>query len=129
MPFPSPVPMDYPLVLRAAEFAARAHATQIRKFGPPDPYIVHLFSVAAMVAQRTLDPHVIAAAILHDVVEDQPVTHEDIFTLFGARISALVRDLTDIYTTQAYPQFKRDIRKQMEAARYEFIHPEAKLIK
>lgn len=80
---------------RAFEFAARAHAGQVRKYSK-EPYIVHPVAVAHIVAGITNDEVMIAAALLHDVVEDTPVTLVEIEANFGERVARLVEGLTDV---------------------------------
>ena len=81
--------MDSDLVGRALAFAARAHTGQLRK-GTSIPYIVHPAEVAAICARLTSDERAIAAAALHDVVEDTPFTLEDIRAEFGDRVAEIV---------------------------------------
>ena len=85
------------LVQRAREFATSAHKRieQQRKYSN-QPYDVHLKSVAALVAEVGGDDEMIAAAWLHDTVEDTPATHHDIEDAFGADVARLVWELTDI---------------------------------
>ncbi len=85
------------LVERAALYATQAHARidQRRKYSN-QPYDVHLRAVAEIVSEVTDDEHMIAAAWLHDTVEDTTATVRDIETAFGPDVAALVSDLTDI---------------------------------
>ncbi len=85
------------LVHRAREFATRAHRRidQRRKYSK-QAYEVHLKAVAELVAWVTDDQEMIAAAWLHDTVEDTPATLGDIEREFGNGISQLVADLTDV---------------------------------
>ncbi len=85
------------LVARARRYAEQAHdAIDHRRKYSGRPYTEHLARVAARVAQVTDEPEAIAAAWLHDVVEDTPSTHADIEREFGARVAALVHALTDV---------------------------------
>ena len=68
------------LVSQADAFAAKAHDGMLRK-GTNTPYIVHPREAAAIAASITDDEHVIAAALLHDVMEDCGVTEEELTTL------------------------------------------------
>lgn len=77
------------LVSRAAVFAANAHDGMMRK-GTNIPYIVHPMEVAAIAASLTDDPEVIAASLLHDVMEDCSVTREELSRQFGQRVAELV---------------------------------------
>lgn len=85
------------LEARAHAFATDAHGDidQRRKY-TGEPYIVHPIAVAELVRSVPHTPEMIAAALLHDVVEDTPVTIEGIETEFGARVAELVGWLTDV---------------------------------
>ena len=85
------------MVNRAAAFAKAAHESidQRRKF-TNEPYIVHPQAVAETVATVTDDAATLAAAWLHDVVEDTPISIQEIKAEFGAEIASLVADLTDV---------------------------------
>ena len=74
---------------KAIAFAAEKHATKKRK-GTNLPYIVHPMEAAAIASYLTDDLEVIAAAVLHDVVEDSDATKEDLEKLFGKRVAELV---------------------------------------
>lgn len=85
------------LLLAAASFAATAHAGQIRKGVLREPYLVHPLEVAALVSRATedRDPVLIAAAILHDTVEDTSTTLDEIASVFGCDIRNYVAEVTD----------------------------------
>ena len=86
---------DVKLITKAYEVATEAHDGQRRKSG--EPYIFHPIAVAKIVAQEVgLGAVSIAAALLHDVVEDTEITHEQIYEMFGEKISRIVRGLTKI---------------------------------
>lgn len=70
-------------------YATQAHSGMSRK-GTKTPYIVHPVEVAAIAARMTDDIEVIAAAVLHDVVEDTPTTAEQLEAKFGKRVVSLV---------------------------------------
>lgn len=70
-------------------FATKAHDGQKRK-GNDIPYILHPLETVAIVGSMTNDEHVLAAAVLHDVVEDTKFTIEDIRNLFGERVAFYV---------------------------------------
>ena len=78
------------MIQKAAEFAAHVHAGALRK-GSKLPYIVHPREVAMIVAMMTEDPEVIAAAYLHDVIEDAGVRYEELEEQFGKRVADLVQ--------------------------------------
>ena len=81
-------------VTRAYQMAARAHASQRRKSG--EPYIVHPLAVARIVAELGLDEVAIAAALLHDAVEDTRIELEDIRRAFGAEVAVIVDGVTKL---------------------------------
>lgn len=74
---------------QAARFALHAHEGQIRKT-KPIPFILHPMEVAQIASTMTDDLDVLAAAVLHDVVEDTDCTADDILENFGERIAYLV---------------------------------------
>ena len=79
---------------RAIAFAAYAHDGQSRKGGAL-PYIVHPMEAAAIAATMTNDPEVLAAAVLHDVIEDCGVSETEIRVRFGKRVAQLVKAETE----------------------------------
>ena len=84
-------------VLRAADAAARWHVDQRRKGAAQEPYVGHVLEVAMLVAEATdgADPNLIVAALLHDTIEDQGVTPEEIAARFNDDVAALVVEVTD----------------------------------
>ena len=82
------------LVDRAYKLADEAHNGQLRKSG--QPYIIHPLSVAIILAQMGMDAASLAAALLHDVVEDTDYTKEDIIKQFGEEIAILVDGVTKL---------------------------------
>lgn len=113
---------------QATEFATKAHTGQKRKY-TGDDYIVHPIAVAKLVAEKGGNEDQIVAALLHDTVEDTDVTYMDVYDAFGHEVAALVLQLTDVFTHEAYPELNRAIRKGMEADRLAEVSDEAKLIK
>lgn len=89
--------MNSQFLLKVDAFAEAAHraVSQVRKY-TGEAYIVHPREVAAMVAETGADEEVIAAALLHDVVEDTTVTNLEIETRFGERVARLVAEVTDV---------------------------------
>ena len=77
------------IIEKAIQFATKAHEGTCRK-GTSLPYIIHPLEAASIAAQITEDPEVIAAAALHDVVEDTSFTEDNIRVLFGSRVAKLV---------------------------------------
>jgi len=83
---------DKELIEKAYNFAEEAHRGQKRKSG--EPYFVHPFSVAKILAELHMDSETIAAGLLHDVLEDTPTTEETITKEFGPNITELVKGTT-----------------------------------
>lgn len=82
------------MIQKAAEFATKAHEGALRKGGKL-PYIYHPMEVALLVSLMTEDEEVIAAAYLHDVLEDTQVTAQELGQAFGERVLALVQAETE----------------------------------
>jgi len=84
-------------LLEAAQFAAERHSGQRRKGASAEPYINHLIEVAHLVAGALSAPdtNLLIAALLHDVVEDTPVTRQELAAAFGADVATLVAEVTD----------------------------------
>ena len=89
-------PLDTQLLDRAIFFAVHAHAGTERR-GKGFPYIVHPMEAVAIVATMTPDQELLAAAALHDTVEDTEVTLEQIREQFGPRVARLVEEESDVF--------------------------------
>ena len=89
--------IDIVQVTRALDYAARKHVSQRRKGEAQEPYINHLAEVAHLLAEATGggDSNLVIAGLLHDCIEDQGVTYEELVELFGDDVADLVRDVTD----------------------------------
>jgi len=85
---------DLALVKKAYKFAEKAHAEHKRLSG--EPYITHPLAVAKILAELKQDEKVIAAGLLHDVIEDAEVTSEDLAKLFGKEVARLVEGVTKL---------------------------------
>ena len=85
---------DTALIERAFDVARVAHADQLRHSG--EPYLAHPLGVAMVIAQLGLDDVTVAAALLHDSVEDTAVTVADIEVTFGAELAAIVDGVTKL---------------------------------
>lgn len=94
---------------KAVAFALKAHEGQLRKDG--GLYILHPLEDAAIVGTMTNDLEILAAAVLHDTVEDTPVTSEDILENFGERIAGLVSHETEDKRPDMPPSESWKIRK------------------
>lgn len=91
---PDLTPNDRAIVTRAFYKAEAAHEGQTRKSG--EPYFTHCVAVATILADMNLDAEAIAAALMHDIIEDTDVTYEDIRTEFGEVIALLVDGVTKL---------------------------------
>ena len=88
------------LMLRAAMFAARVHATHRRKGASGEPYVNHVLEVAQILAEHGAPEEAVIAGLLHDTVEDSdqdpdPITHDRLVAEFGPAVAALVAEATD----------------------------------
>lgn len=105
---------DRQLIEHAFEFAKKAHEGQFRASG--EPYITHPVATAVTVANLKLDSATIAACLLHDVLEDTPVTEQEMEKEFGKEITFLVKAVTKLsglaYTGQPDIQAKQNIKAQ-----------------
>lgn len=97
---------DISKIQSAYQFAAKAHEGQFRSSG--QPYIIHPLAVAELLLDLGMDTDTICAALLHDVVEDTPVTDEELRMLFGHDVGNLVDGVTKL--TQI-PLFRQDQKK------------------
>ena len=117
---------EFPLERDAFEFASEKHYGQIRKYSGR-PYITHPVAVAGLVydyAEAT--PEMVAAALLHDVVEDCGVTGGEIFKRFGPTVAGYVWDLTKISKPE---DGNRQKRKEIDRDFLANVRPESKTIK
>lgn len=120
--------MNISRILNAASYAAQAHGQQTRVVAGVDiPYITHPLEVAANVASYDVSEDVIIAAILHDVVEDTPVTLYSIRVAWGDGVAGLVDELTDKFLPS--PGTNRKERKAKERERLSKASYPARLIK
>ena len=113
------------LELMALEFATDAHKHQNRKY-TFEPYITHPIAVAEIVRSVPHSPEMIAAALLHDVIEDCGVTRSGLLDMFGEEVSTLVWWLSD-QSTKA--DGNRAIRKEIDRQHIAKAPAEAKTIK
>jgi len=89
------LPAEQRLILRKAwEIGAAAHAGQTRKSG--EPYITHPVAVAGVLAELGLDVEALVAAILHDTIEDTPLTREQLAGQFGEAVADIVDGVTKL---------------------------------
>jgi len=113
------------LVLKAAAFAARKHREQRRKDADASPYINHPLALAEVLSSegKVTDPVVLAAALLHDTLEDTETTVEELTGAFGRRVAVIVEEVTDT------KWLKKGTRKRLQVSRAGRSSKSAKLVK
>jgi guanosine-3',5'-bis(diphosphate) 3'-pyrophosphohydrolase len=116
---------DITLLLTAADFAARKHRTQRRKDAAATPFINHPLAVARALAEEggVDDAEVLAAALLHDTIEDTVTSYLELRGHFGTRIADLVAEVTDTKF------LGKRTRKRLQLARARRASAEARQIK
>ena len=116
-------PID--LVLLAAEFAARKHRNQRRKDREATPYVNHPLAVARVLWQegRVRDPIVIAAALLHDTIEDTRTSKTELLKAFGPKVAEIVAEVTD------NKRLPKKTRKRLQIEHAPYLSRDAKLVK
>ena len=117
--------INHQLILKAADFAAYKHRNQRRKDEEKTPYINHPIAVAKIISEigNIEDPEILAAALLHDTIEDTKTTPEELIENFGERVCHLVQEVTDDKTL---PKLER---KQRQIDHAKEISGDAALIK
>jgi hypothetical protein len=106
-----------PLLRGALSVARRAHAGQFRQTGCEEiPFIEHLLAVAELLTEHGYPDEVIAAGLLHDVVEHAEVEPESLRARFGEEIASLVEALTEDATIPDYEERKKEHRERVAAA-------------
>ena len=83
------------IISQALVFATKHHQHQLRK-GTRIPYMSHLLNVCKLLAERDCSDAVLAAALLHDIVEDTDVTMEEVEQTFGMQVGDIVRGATEL---------------------------------
>ena len=106
---------DMDLVERAYRYADEKHKSQLRKSG--EPYIIHPLAVAEIVAEMGLDTDAIAAALLHDCLEDTDASFEELSRMFSQTIAELVEGVTKLTRVQ----YSTMEEQQMENLRKMFM--------
>ena len=120
-------PLDTDLLDRAIMFAVRAHAGTERR-GKGFPYIVHPMEAMEIVATMTSDQELLAAAALHDTVEDTDITVEQIRAEFGDRIASLVASESDTFEQGVSEEDSWHARKQAAIDRLSSASQDAKIV-
>ena len=113
------------LILRAAAFAADKHRDQRRKGAESTPYVNHCIAVATILSEEggVIDPVVIAAALLHDTIEDTKTTKQELEENFGSEIADVVAEVTDDKL------LLKAIRKERQVEHAPHLSARAKLVK
>ena len=113
------------LILKALEFASLKHRDQRRKDKNASPYINHPIALANVLWHEggVTDPVVIAAALLHDTIEDTETTWHELRGEFGDEVADVVLEVTDV------KWLKKDVRKRLQVARARYSSDKAKLVK
>ena len=119
-------PLNTELLDRAIVFAVHAHAGTERR-GKGYPYIVHPMEAVEIVATMTADQELLAAAALHDTVEDTEVTVEQLRAEFGERIASLVADESDVMPEGMTEEASWHQRKQAAIDRLSKASHDAKM--
>jgi len=116
---------DLALLFRALAFAAHKHRDQRRKDAEASPYINHPIALAEVLAGEggVADVEVLAAALLHDTIEDTATTAAELRAEFGERIAAMVEEVTD---DQNLPKAER---KRLQIVHAAGLSPGARLVK
>ena len=120
-------PLNTELLDRAILFAVHAHAGTERR-GKGYPYIVHPMEAVEIVATMTADQELLAAAALHDTVEDTDVTVEQLRAEFGERIASLVADESDVMPEGMTEEASWHQRKQAAIDRLSKASYDAKMV-
>ncbi|MBO7117265.1 MAG: bifunctional (p)ppGpp synthetase/guanosine-3',5'-bis(diphosphate) 3'-pyrophosphohydrolase [Bacteroidales bacterium] len=119
--------MDTSLFDHAVMFAVKAHSGTERR-GKGFPYVIHLMEAAEIVATITPDQDLLAAAMLHDTVEDTDVTLEDLRREFGDRIASLVEAESDVRNQDESEEESWHRRKQEAIDRLSAAPLDAKIV-
>jgi myo-inositol-1(or 4)-monophosphatase len=119
--------MDTSVLDKAIVFAVKAHAGTERR-GKGFPYIVHPLEAVEIVATMTTDQELLAAAALHDTVEDTSVTLDDIRREFGDRVAKLVEEESDVFMEGVSEADSWHERKQAAIDRLSRASRDAKMV-
>lgn len=113
------------ILVKAVDFAARKHRTQRRKDSSATPYFNHLAEVAAILSELAdvSDPELLAAAYLHDTVEDTDTSPQELELQFGPRVAMLVAAVTDD------KRLPKQERKELQVQHAAHASPDVALLK
>ena len=113
------------LLLKALSFAAQKHRHQRRKDRKASPYINHPIALATVLTLegRVTDPLILAAALLHDTIEDTETSYQELRKVFGPRVAKTVLEVTDD------KRLRKHTRKRMQVEHAPGLSRSAKLVK
>jgi guanosine-3',5'-bis(diphosphate) 3'-pyrophosphohydrolase len=116
---------DTGTLLKAVEFAASKHRDQRRKGADASPYVNHPIGVAYLLADSggVTDLDTLAAAVLHDTLEDTETTTNELDQLFGSAVRRIVEEVTDDKTLE------KSVRKELQVDHARSLSPSAKAVK
>lgn len=120
-------PLNTELVDKAIIYATHAHQGTERR-GKGFPYIIHPLEALTIVATITNDPELLAAAVLHDTIEDTETTYEDIEREFGKHVAWLVATETDVRQTPEGKELTWKERKQRDLDNLKKASREVKIV-
>lgn len=120
-------PLDTELLDRAIIFAVNSHKGTERR-GKGFPYVVHPLEAVSIVATMTRDQELLAAAALHDTIEDTSVTMEDIRSQFGDKVASLVEEESDKFAEGVSEEDSWHDRKKAAIDRLAAASREAKMV-
>ena len=106
------------VISKAIDFASIAHEGQYRRIAnpPPIPYIVHPLTIAINLIKHNCSDEVVAAAILHDTIEDTKITYEQIEQNFGREVADLVSYVTELDKTHLWEERKGRYIEHLKSA-------------
>lgn len=118
-------PQELSLLVKATAFAAKKHKDQRRKDEASSPYINHPVSLADVLVHEAgvTDLHTIAAALLHDTIEDTETTADEIEAHFGVTVRTIVEEVSDDKS------LGKQACKQMQIDRAPSLSPQARAVK
>lgn len=119
--------LDTTFVDKAIKFAVDAHANTERR-GKGFPYVIHVLEAMEIVASMSNDPELLAAAALHDTVEDTGVTVEEIKSGFGEKVANIVKAESDVIDSSVSETESWRSRKQAAIDRLSSASLEAKMV-
>jgi len=113
------------LILKALDFAAHKHRDQRRKDKRASPYINHPIELANMLWREggVTDPVTVAAALLHDTIEDTETSWQELRGEFGDDVAEVVLEVTDV------KWLKKAVRKRLQVAKAKYASERARLVK